>query len=66
VPGLHHFISDGVWDSTPLEAALLAAADRLAGGEGAFLVIDDTCLPGKGGHSVGVAAVSARGLDGRS
>lgn len=33
---LHHFIADGVWDSTPLEAALLAEADRLVGGEDAF------------------------------
>jgi SRSO17 transposase len=59
---LHHFISDGVWDSTPLEAALLAAADRLVGGEEAFLVIDDTCLPKKGGHSVGVAPQYASSL----
>ena len=53
---LHHFIADGVWDSAPLEAALLAEADRLVGGEEAFLVIDDTCLPKKGERSVGVAA----------
>ena len=52
---LHHFIADGVWGSAPLEAALLAAVDRLVGGENAFLVIDETCLPRKGGHSVGVA-----------
>ncbi|WP_439524700.1 transposase, partial [Marivita sp.] len=45
---LHHFIADGVWDSAPLEAALLAEADRLVGGDEAFLVIDDTCLPKKG------------------
>lgn len=45
---LHHFIADGVWDSTSLEAALLAEADRLVGGDEAFLVIDDTCLPKKG------------------
>ena len=42
---LHHFIADGVWDSAPLEAALLAEADRLVGGEEAFLVIDDTLMP---------------------
>lgn len=45
---LHHFIADGVWDSTPLEAALLAEADRVVGGEDAFLVIDDTCLRRRG------------------
>lgn len=59
---LHHFIADGVWDSTPLEAALLAEADRVVGGEDAFLVIDDTCLPKKGNHSVGVAPQYASAL----
>src|SRR3546814_6400963 len=28
---LHHFIAAGIWDSAPLEAALLAEADRLVG-----------------------------------
>jgi SRSO17 transposase len=59
---LHHFIADGVWDSAPLEAALLAEADRLVGGEDAFLVIDDTCLPKKGERSVGVAPQYASSL----
>lgn len=59
---LHHFIADGVWDSTPLEAALLAEANRLVGGEEAFLVIDDTCLPKKGDRSVGVAPQYASSL----
>ena len=59
---LHHFIADGVWDSTPLEAALLAEADSLVGGEAAFLVIDDTCLPQKGDRSVGVAPQYASSL----
>lgn len=59
---LHHFIADGVWDSTPLEATLLAEADRLVGGENAFLVIDDTCLPKKGDRSVGVAPQYASAL----
>lgn len=59
---LHHFIADGVWESAPLEAALLAEADRLVGGEEAFLVIDDTCLPKKGEHSVGVAPQYASSL----
>ena len=52
---LHHFVAGGVWDAEPLEAALLAEADRLVGGEDAFLVVDDTALPKKGRHSVGVA-----------
>ena len=42
---LHHFVSAGVWDSAPLEAALLKEADRLVGDENGFLVIDDTALP---------------------
>ena len=42
---LHHFVAAGVWDSAPLEAALLKEADRLVGDEAGFLVIDDTALP---------------------
>ena len=49
------FVAAGVWDSAPLEAELLIQADRLVGGEGAVLVIDDTALPKKGNHSAGVA-----------
>src|SRR5687768_16724160 len=52
---LHHFVSAGVWDAEPLQAALLLEADRLVGGKDAFLVVDDTALPKKGRHSVGVA-----------
>lgn len=59
---LHHFIADGVWDSAPLETALLSEADRLVGGDEAFLVIDDTCLPKKGDRSVGVAPQYASSL----
>ena len=53
---LHHFIAAGVWDATPLETELLVQADRLVGGSDAVLVIDDTAIPKKGRHSVGVAA----------
>jgi SRSO17 transposase len=52
---LHHFIGSGVWDTAPLEAALLAEAGKLVGGDDAWLIIDDTALPKKGRHSVGVA-----------
>ena len=45
----------GVWDAAPLEAELLVQADRLVGGKGAVLVIDDTSMPKKGDRSVGVA-----------
>ncbi len=59
---LHHFVAAGVWDSAPLEAALLKEADRLVGDERGFLVIDDTALPKKGKHSVGVAPQYASAL----
>ena len=59
---LHHFVADGVWESAPLEAVLLKQADRLVGDEAGFLVIDDTALPKKGSHSVGVAAQYASSL----
>jgi len=52
---LHHFISSGVWDLAPIEKELAFQADRLIGSSDAFLVIDDTSLPKKGDHSVGVA-----------
>lgn len=59
---LHHFVAAGVWDSVPLEAALLKEADRLVGDQAGFLVIDDTALPKKGRHSVGVAPQYASSL----
>jgi SRSO17 transposase len=45
---LHHFVSDGVWDETPLELELANQADKLVGGADAVLVVDDTTLPKKG------------------
>lgn len=59
---LHHFVAAGVWDSAPLEKALVEEADRLVGHEAGFLVIDDTALPKKGTHSVGVAPQYASAL----
>lgn len=59
---VHHFIADGIWNAAPLEAELLAHADRLVGGSDAVLVIDDTALPKKGDRSVGVAAQHASAL----
>jgi SRSO17 transposase len=59
---LHHFVGSGVWDEAPLEAALLAVADRQVGGDDAWLIIDDTALPKKGRHSVGVAPQYASSL----
>ena len=59
---LHHFVSAGVWGEAPLARELANQADRLVGGADAFLVIDDTTLPKKGTHSVGVAAQYASTL----
>lgn len=59
---LHHFIGSGVWDAASLEAALLVEADKLVGGDSAWLIIDDTALPKKGRHSVGVAPQYASAL----
>ena len=59
---LHHFIAAGVWNSASLEAVLLKKADTLVGDDAGFLVIDDTALPKKGSHSVGVAPQYASSL----
>jgi SRSO17 transposase len=59
---LHHFIASGVWDPAPLEKALLVEADRMVGGADAWLIVDDTALPKKGAHSVGVAPQYASSL----
>ena len=59
---LHHFVAVGPWDEAPLEAELLAQANRLVGGPDAVLVIDDTALPKKGTQSVGVASQYAGAL----
>jgi SRSO17 transposase len=59
---LHRFIAAGVWDAVPVETELLVQADRLVGGSDAVLVIDDTAIPKKGTHSVGVAPQYASAL----
>lgn len=59
---LHHFIGAAAWDEAPLGEALCAEANRLVGGRHAVLVVDDTGLPKKGDHSVGVAPQYASSL----
>src|SRR5512137_1782693 len=59
---LHHFIASSVWDAALLEKALLAEADKMVGGADAWLIVDDTALPKKGAHSVGVAPQYASSL----
>ena len=52
---LQHFVASAPWDDGPLWTVLAHEADRLVGGSGGYLVIDDTALPKKGMLSVGVA-----------
>src|SRR4051794_14393250 len=52
---LHHFVATSTWDTKPVEAALAREAERLVGGAGAVLIVDDTALPKRGDASVGVA-----------
>jgi SRSO17 transposase len=54
VQQLHHFVAASPWAAAPVEAELVRAADRLVGGPGAVLVVDDTALVKQGAHSVGV------------
>jgi SRSO17 transposase len=51
-----------VWDAALVETELLVQANRLVGGSDAVLVIDDTAIPKKGTHSVGVAPQYASAL----
>ena len=59
---LHHFVGAGAWDAAPLETELLVQGDKLVGGNDAVMVIDDTAMPKKGNHSVGVASQYASAL----
>jgi SRSO17 transposase len=52
---LHHFIAASPWDSGPVEDVLCEKVDALLGGPEAHLIVDDTALPKKGAHSVGVS-----------
>ena len=41
---LDQFVGSGVFDEAPLKVALLDQADRLVGGNDAWLIINDTAL----------------------
>ena len=42
---LQHFVASTAWDDSPLWTVLAHEANRLVGGAGGYLVIDDTALP---------------------
>lgn len=52
---IHHFVATSKWDTAPIEAVHADRCNELVGGPDAHLIIDDTALPKKGVHSVGVA-----------
>lgn len=52
---VHHFVAASAWPTAPLERVLAEQAQRLVGGLGAALIVDDTALPKQGHCSVGVA-----------
>jgi SRSO17 transposase len=55
VQQLHHFVAVSQWETGPVEGVLLDKADALVGGDDAHLIVDDTGIPKKGEHSVGVS-----------
>lgn len=55
VEQVHHFVATSRWSTEPIEDVLLDKADALVGGDDAHLIVDDTAVPKKGEHSVGVA-----------
>ena len=52
---LHHFVAASKWETEPIEVVHRDRCNELVGGSDAHLIIDDTGLPKKGSHSVGVA-----------
>jgi SRSO17 transposase len=52
---IHHFVATSTWDTAPIEVVHADRCNELVGGPDAHLIIDDTALPKKGSHSVGVA-----------
>jgi SRSO17 transposase len=52
---IHHFVATSTWDTAPVEVVHADRCNELVGGPDAHLIIDDTALPKKGVHSVGVA-----------
>jgi SRSO17 transposase len=55
VEQIHHFVGTSCWDTAPVEEVLCHKVDAMLGGDGSFIIVDDTGLPKKGSQSVGVA-----------
>jgi SRSO17 transposase len=55
VEQVHHFVATSRWSTGPIEEVLMGKADALVDGDDAHLIVDDTAVPKKGEHSVGVA-----------
>jgi SRSO17 transposase len=55
VEQIHHFVATSSWDTGPVESVLCRKADAMLGGNDSYAIVDDTALPKKDNHSVGVA-----------
>jgi SRSO17 transposase len=51
----HHRVATSQWDTAPLEYKLLARADEMLCGEHAYFVVENTWIPKKREHSVGLS-----------
>src|SRR5262249_498713 len=59
---VHHLIAAGVGAASSCATDFLVQGDRAVRGSGAVVVVEDSAIPKKGMHSVGVAAQYASAL----
>jgi SRSO17 transposase len=55
---LRHFVSESEWDDEAIEEVVWDRVDAMVGGEGSFLIIDDTALPKRASPGDGWAFVT--------